>query len=330
MNTYLKVALTVLVIVGLGFFIRATDWAGVIASVQKVGFKFLILLFSTFVSSWLGVMAWRYCLPKTAGSVSGLKLFWIRLIGENFAIINPTSVIGGEAMKIYMLRNLGIDQRQALHSILLSRAIMIISQIFMMLIAGIWFLSITVHDYTWLKDQWLWWCLIPITMISVLYILRIRFIKNALKSLFHRLGVLNQLENARAYIAELQLELRSFYRENRGAMFLSFLASALHWVVGSLEFYFILHFLGIETTVVKALLVDMGVVVFKSAGAFVPGQIGIEEYGNKVMLAIIGVAGNTIWVTASILRRARQLFWMILALVVFFIFFNKRNTIIEA
>jgi len=330
MNTYLKVALTILVIVGLGFFIRATDWAGVIASVQKVGFKFLILLFSTFVSSWLGVMAWRYCLPKSAGSVSSFKLFWIRLIGENFAIINPTSVIGGEAMKIYMLRNLGIDQRQALHSILLSRAIMIISQIFMMSIAGIWFLSITVHDYTWLKDQWLWWCLIPVTMIGLLYILRIRFIKNALKSLFHRLGVLNQLENARAYLAELRLELRSFYRENRGAMLLSFLASALHWVVGSLEFYFILHFLGIETTIVKALLVDMGVVVFKSAGAFVPGQIGIEEYGNKVMLAIIGVAGNTIWVTASILRRARQLFWMILALAVFFIFFNKRNTIIEA
>jgi hypothetical protein len=73
----------------------------------------------------------------------------------------------------------------------------------------------------------------------------------------------------------------------------------------------------------QALTVDMGVVLFKSAGAFIPGQLGIEEYGNKIMLLVIGVPGAGIWITASILRRARQLFWILFGVVLYFVFFKK-------
>ncbi len=329
MKTYLKVALTLLVLVFLGFFIRATDWQGVLRSVQHVGFNFFILLFITFVSAWLSVVAWRYCLPKEADKVSGWKLFWIRQIGENVAILNPASVIGGEAMKIYMLRELGIDKRPALHSILLSRALTIISQILMLLIAGIAFLSITVDDFSGPNIHWWWLLLIPFAVVGVVFLFRLPSFRNAVKALFQRIGLLHRYLKARIFIAELWLELRTFYRENRRAMLLSFLASCLHWIVGSLEFYFILLFLGVKTTVAKALLVDMGVIVFKSAGAFIPGQIGIEEYGNKVMLGIIGIAGGTIWITVSILRRARQLAWILLSLLVYFLQFHRRPAVFK-
>ena len=98
-------------------------------------------------------------------------------------------------------------------------------------------------------------------------------------------------------------------------------------MVGSLEFYFILILLGIKTTVFSTLLVDMGVVVIKSIGAFVPGQIGIEEYGNKIMLTMIGVTGATVWVTASILRRSRQLFWMVTSAVMYFVIFKRKQPV---
>ncbi len=329
MNTYLKVALTLLVLVFLGFFIRATDWPGVLRSVQQVGFNFIFLMFITFVSAWLSVVAWRYCLPKAADKVSGWKLFWIRQIGENVAILNPTSVIGGEAMKMYMLRELGIGKRHALHSILLSRALTIISQILMLLIAGVAFLCVTAHDFSILHIHWQWLFLIPGAVIGAVFLFRYSAFRKAVKTFFKRIGLLHRYHEARSFVAELWLELRTFYRENRRAMLLSFLASCLHWIVGSLEFYFILLFLGFKTTVAKALLVDMGVIVFKSAGAFIPGQIGIEEYGNKVMLGIIGIAGGAIWITVSILRRARQLAWILLSLLVYFLQFHGRTAVFK-
>jgi hypothetical protein len=327
MKTSLKVALLLIILVGLGFFVRATDWGGVLSSVKKVGFNFLFLMFITFLSSWLGALGWRYCLPKDEAKVSSWQLYWIRMIGENIAILNPTSVIGGEAAKIFMLTDLGVQRRQALHSILLSRAITIISQIMMLLIAGIWFLSLTVDDWSWPVFN-SWWILgFPLLVVCLVTVVRSRFFKNILRAAFRRIRLLEPYRKARVFLIELWLELVVFYRENRRAMFLSFLFCSLHWIVGSLEFYFILLFLGVKTTVAKALLVDMGVIVFKTAGGFIPGQIGIEEYGNKVMLAMIGVAGGTIWITASILRRARQLSWILIGFLMYFIRFHRRPVI---
>jgi glycosyltransferase 2 family protein len=324
MHNYLKAALTILLLIFLVFFIRATDWQGVLASVRQVGFNFLFLLLISFLSAWLSVVAWRYCLPNQTSTVSKWKLFWIRQIGENVAILNPTSVIGGEATKIYMLRQLGVDKRQALNSILLSRALTIISQVLMLLMAGGWFLSLQINDFPNWREHWLWLILIPAMLAGIFYVLRHRLFKDLAKAILLRLGLLNRYLKAREFITEIGLELHTFYWQNRRALLLSFLASCLHWIVGSLEFYYILLFLGIKTTVIKALLVDMGVIVFKSAGAFVPGQIGVEEYGNKVMLGMIGISGGTIWITVSVLRRARQLSWILMSLLIYFVFFNRR------
>lgn len=329
MKSYIKVALFILVLLLLGFFIRATDWSGVVASVQQVGFKFLILMFTTFVSAWLGVLCWRYCLPQKANTVSGWQLFWIRMIGENIAILNPTSVIGGEAAKIYMLTELGIEKRQALHSILLSRAITIISQIMMLVIAGIFFLSLAADDFSWPNIHWSWLLGLPAAFGLASLLRQNPTFRKTMKRFFVRVGFLEFYQKIRVFLRELWQELRVFYRENRRAMFLSFLFCSLHWIVGSLEFYFILLFLGVKTTIAKALLVDMGVIVFKTAGGFIPGQIGVEEYGNKVMLAIIGIAGNTIWITASVLRRARQLCWIVLSFLVYFFYFRKKSDIFQ-
>ena len=61
----------------------------------------------------------------------------------------------------------------------------------------------------------------------------------------------------------------------------------------------------------------MGVIIFKSAGAFVPGQLGVEELGNKMMLQIIGIATGSVWISTSILRRARQLFWITVGFILY-------------
>ena len=57
----------------------------------------------------------------------------------------------------------------------------------------------------------------------------------------------------------------------------------------------------------------MGVILFKTIGSVVPGQLGIEEYGNKVMLDAIGIKSNEVWLVVSLMRRARQLFWVLVA-----------------
>ena len=118
-------------------------------------------------------------------------------------------------------------------------------------------------------------------------------------------------------------------RNHKKVLFLSGVFALLHWVFGGLEFYLILKFLGLKVSVLQALLVDLGVVLFKAAGAFVPGQLGVEEYGNKIMLAFIGIPAEEIWVTASVLRRARQLFWIVFAVIVYFLVFKRQEAAVQ-
>ena len=77
-----------------------------------------------------------------------------------------------------------------------------------------------------------------------------------------------------------------------------------------------------------ALLVDQGVLVLKSFGAFIPGQLGVEEFSNKVMLSIVGIKATGLWVAASIVRRSRQLFWIIVSGLLFIIIKREQQPII--
>ncbi len=73
----------------------------------------------------------------------------------------------------------------------------------------------------------------------------------------------------------------------------------VHWVFGAMEFFVIFTTLGLNVTVMGAIAVEMGVGVFKTLGSVIPGQLGIEEYGNKVMLDLIGVQSNEVWLPRS-------------------------------
>ena len=115
----------------------------------------------------------------------------------------------------------------------------------------------------------------------------------------------------------------TFFKTNKKGLLYCTLLFTLHWIIGSLEVYFILKFLGIKAGVLQVIFVDMGIILFKSAGAFVPGQIGVEELGNKVMLELIGIPDAEVWITVSVLRRSRQVFWIVCGMLFYFLYTLK-------
>lgn len=298
MKKWILIVITSCIVISLIAFIQATDIEKVILSIQKVGYQFIWLLLFTGIAYFFGTLSWKYCLGDKSQSVSTMRLFLIRHIGETVTLFNPASIIGGDSVKAIMLGNYGIEKKRVMASVILSRLILIASQlslfiltVFVLLIQYSGF-SYTSHSQ---KTQGLY----------SFILFKTRFIR---------------LKTAR-FLNEIPL----LFRQNRKALIWSVSFALLHWFFGALEFYFILKFLGMEVSILQALLIDLGVVFFKAAGAFVPGQIGIEEYGNKFMLLAIGIPNTEIWMSASILRRARQLVWVAFGIAVYFLLFNARN-----
>ena len=308
---YVKLLLIIAIIASLAIFLNAIDFRKVLEAVKTIGSKFMILIFITFLASVLGTLSWRSCLGKQANAVSLGQLFLIRHLGEIASIFNPAGIVGGEALKVHLLcSSHNLEKKTVVASILVSRAIMIFTQLTLFSVVALW-LFIPALKMTALTTyyQYLTVTALTVSLFSLLF-----YYRGKIKALFlsTRFGLLlkNKTIPLRSKLNELSRGMSVLYRANKKAVLYASIYALLHWVVGAMEFYFILTFLGIKVGVLQAILVDMGVIFFKTAGVFIPAQAGIEEYGNKIMLAIIGIPGAEIWITASILRRARQLFWL--------------------
>lgn len=120
----------------------------------------------------------------------------------------------------------------------------------------------------------------------------------------------------------MNIEAARFFAKSKSRFFTALFLFSIHWIFGAMEFYIVLNCLGVKISIVRAIIIEMGVMMFKVLGSVILGQISIEEYGNKVMLNLIGVTSNEIGLVVSLTRRARQLFWLIIA-AIFGLFLSK-------
>jgi hypothetical protein len=298
----LFVAITLCIVASLAIFIQETDLKKALELISAIGYRFYLLLFITFIAYLLGTLSWQYTMGSDLKKVSLTRLFLIRHVGETVAWFNPTSIVGGDALKGVLLAKYDIDKKTVLLSVLLSRIIMILSQLLLLL---------STTCYLILKH--------PESAVGRFSTLKLGSLSMAW---FSRAELTQKLK---ALCREVKLMISA--HSKLLAMACGF--ALLHWLVGSLEFYFILKFLGLKVSPMQALLVDLGVIIFKAAGAFIPGQLGVEEYGNKIMLMAIGIPGTEIWISASILRRARQIIWAGFGILVYFLMFHREKPALQ-
>lgn len=122
------------------------------------------------------------------------------------------------------------------------------------------------------------------------------------------------MEIFRRLSIRLQLVLNAvlvFHQSQPYKCYRAYLYFFLHWVVGAFELFLILYFSGITIPIVLSQFMDMGIVIIKSFGAFIPAQIGIEEFGNRLLLTSAGIYTIQVWLIIALIRRSRQVFWII-------------------
>jgi uncharacterized protein (TIRG00374 family) len=327
---YIKPLIIITVLVFAALFLNGTDFNKVAASLNRVGYSFLWLLLISFSSYFLGTIAWRYCMGEMGKQVGLLRLFVIRHVGETVGIVNPTSIVAGEAVKVYLLRHHDIRQKTVVTSVLLSRVLMMLTQLMVFTVVALY---VAIQSGRFIADfdgiSNILCVLITVVMLIRAIVLSKGKLKNAIAKTKAGRYIACRTVKLRGKIREAMFELKLFFKTNKMALGMSVMFFLLHWITGSLEFFVVLRLLGVAVSYAPVVFVDMSVILFKSAGAFIPAQIGVEEYGNKVMLASIGIAAMEIWVTASILRRARQLFWIVFGLGAYFFIDRKKGSLVH-
>lgn len=326
-KTYIKWGLLILVLAFVGQFIWNSDLEVIGGYLRKMPFTFLGVVALSFFAYLSATLAWRLCMGEDGAKTGMLHLFMIRHVGEMLSVFNPTSVIAGETLKANYLAKNGVENKQSISSILLSRILIILSALLLIILSALYLVLGVVGD-----NQGLPIIILALMVVSGFGYLLARFLLHSKLYLYKvalrlekRFGDKYISDKLIAAVLEINQEAYVFYSNNKSRFFWAFMLSLLHWILGAAEFYLILKVLGLDISVINAIAIEMGVILFKTVGAIVPGQVGVEEYANKVMLEAVGIAGNEVWLVVSIMRRARQLFWVGVAGVFYFFMGRKKN-----
>ncbi len=295
---------------------------------KLVNIRFVLLIAITFIAYLMVTLAWKLSFYRFPGHLSTAMLFIIRQIGESLAQINPTNVIAGEALKAILLKRKSIPYKDSIVSLTISRFLVLFSALTLIMI-GVYLFFDQLKFMAGTASLVAMIVLMFALLVFLLY--RLGSGKGVLSMpvrllLFvsRRFPGLKGIEGPIEKMKEADKELIDFYRTKKINFIIAFVLSFTSWLMGAAEFYVILYLLGLQAPFLSCVAIEVGVMVFKGLGAFVPGQIGIEEYASKMMLEFVQVPGSGVWITVSILRRARQLFWIIVGFVAFLIII--RNT----
>lgn len=293
-----------------GYLIALVGPVVVLASVQALSWRLLVVLVFPFsLVTMLDTLGWRFAFRRDLASF--LTLFSVRLAGEAFNITTPTASVGGEPVKAYLLRP-RVPLEEGLASVIVGKTSIALAQgCFLVVgVAVAWMLfplpHVLLHGMTGLL-------MIEALALGGFVLVQLRGIFGGGLKLLRGIGM-TWAESRAEKFYQLDRALAIFYREHRRRFAFSMLFHFLGWLLGSLEVYLILHFLGIPVSLATALVIDAFAAGIKFAAFLIPGGLGALEGGNVAVFAAFGL-GVGLGLSFTLIRRLRELAWVTVGLI---------------
>ncbi|MDR1455429.1 MAG: flippase-like domain-containing protein [Tannerella sp.] len=319
MKRILQAALAVSITVCFFIFLKTTDVGASFRLVRQLGFYSIFIPAITFLAGLAGASGWKCCIGSGA-KPSLARLFMIRQTGNTVTLFNPSGAIAGEVFNARMLIEDGVEEGDAYRSVLLMHGLMILSQLLLLAAVLVRFLFFHSDELSPGMRLAAGICF-PALLFAVAGLAFLLLGKRTETGEGRqRWKIISRMEEMRRLLAA---HIRMYPRRTAGAFFLF----SAQWMLGSLELFFILRFLNNAVDVWDGLFLDTLIIVLKSAAAFIPGQLGVEELANKFTLQLPGISSPGLWLPVSILRRARQLFWSGMSLLFYVQLKNRKKPV---
>ena len=321
MRKLLQVLHIVSVCICFVLFLKGTNVKESFLLIKQLGVYSVFIIITTFLAYISGTLGWKYCIDSSV-KFSLSQLFMIRHVGNTITLFNPTSAIAGEIYNAKTLINEGVKGQDAYKSVLLSRILMILSQLTLFIILLTWFLLFLSYRFPAEITYSVYVCFFALlTALPILIWFLLKEEGRKQISLTDK-----KWKKVLIRISEMRYLLADHIRERPRKTIIAFLLFTTHWILGSLELFFILYFLKYNIDILDGLFLDTVIIVLKSTVSFIPGQLGIEELINKFVLHLIGISSPYLWLSVSILRRTRQLFWSGIALIFYLHLRNRKRS----
>jgi|TARA_B100001964_G_scaffold84539_2_gene95396 uncharacterized protein (TIRG00374 family) len=302
---YLLVGLVLLALV-----LAHTDLSQLWDQTVRVGWGIGVILTLYLIAFVLDSVSWQLALlPLNFDSLTICRVWKIRMVGEAVNNATPLATIGGEPVKAVLLKkNFGTGYREGTASLIIAKTTNLLALI-AFLATGFGLMLVTEvlpPFYNFVAGAGL----ITFTAGIVLLFLVQRYKISSLAGTWMaqtRLG--RFLENLLHHIHDMEDRLIHFYTRHRLRFLLALVLAFVNWVIGALELYVTLLFLGHPVTFGEAWIIEAIAQLVRSGAFFIPGALGIQE--GAFMIVIEAMTGRgVLGLAVAMIRRFREIVWI--------------------
>ena len=310
MMKYLKIIFLLIGCLLLGWAVSTVDLLVVADLLIDLGYGFVVILIFYICVTWADTIAWKNNFKEEESRQFSLWNLWcIRQTGEAYNSITPLGTLGGEPIKAQLLKERhGISIKQGIASQVIARTTFLIALI-LFFIPGIFF---TLQSSI-ISEKIKITCLLAMAVFTALIILFLMFQTTGVlgklvnwvskKSFGKKMGIfldkLNQLDQ----------NISSYYKHNLMRALTSVSYAFVGWVIGLIELYVTLYFLGYDLSIIDLWIIEALAQLIRNASFFIPLSIGAQEGGLLLIFTALGMPG-TLGITVSFVRRIKELFWV--------------------
>jgi putative membrane protein len=250
----------------------------------------------------LDATAWWVLFPKLE-RLPVRQLFWMRWIGESVSTLIPSAAVGGDVVRARLAALRGVSIPTSAASVLVDITLGVFVQIGFTLLGLGLIVSVTGHQ------RFVRPTLIG-AVIGVLAVIGFYAVQRL--GMFRFIGkMISRLTNADDWHSlvhsgqSLDEAIRRIYARRRGVLRCC-AWTAISLILGSGEIWIALHALGLQATIVNALVLQSMVLTIRSAMFPVPGALGVQEGGYVIVGNLLGIPGDAAF-ALSLIARVREL-----------------------
>ncbi len=303
---YLAIGLGILAVV-----LVEADAAEVVDLVSRAGWGIAWALVLYFLAFLIDSFTWLLALPEAPVDVRWTHRIWkARMVGEVFNTVLPAAGMGGEPVKAMLLKkHHGLGYREVAASLIIARTINVASLV-AFLAAGfvlMWLSPALSPAYKAVAGAGL----AAFSFGAFLFWAIQRFrLSSVAGTWLARLPMARGIDGVLHHVRDMDDRLVTFYTRYRGRFWWAILLALVNWILGAVEIWVVMVFLGHPVSVGDAVIIEAAVQLLRAGAFFIPGGVGAQE--GMFMILYQSLAGSPeLGVAMALVRRIREAAWLL-------------------
>jgi len=275
----------------------ATHGAGAVREiVAQVGRQAVIVIAAHLPVTLLATIGWQVLLPPDRRPPLSF-LFRVRLIKEAVNALLPVAQVGGDVVRAKLSVRNGLTLAEATASCVVDVLAGTVGLV-MFVLTSLVVAMVTLHDPRLAQAG--------LSLVGIVAAIAAAAFMAHRAGVHRRLGQFSQRWTAIAgRVGELGEAFRGIGRQ-RANLFASWAWHMAAWIAGAFETYVSMWALGLNPTLLQALIVEGLAQTAKVVGFAIPGALGVQEGGYLLLGGALGLTPDQA-LALSLLRRLREL-----------------------